>query len=174
MRQEIACKAETLELSPPEKLEESHVADQFESGEDSIDDYIRNKALKAQQAKHAMVYVVCFKDTNIIAGYYTLSNSAVDRRHGATAELRRNAPDPLPVTVLGRMGVTAKASGRGLSLGLLADAIERCIIASEIIGSAAVIVHPLNERLAAYYAKHAGFIPCPDLSPMTMMLSLRQ
>jgi hypothetical protein len=173
MRQETACKAETLELSPPQKLDANHVADQFESGEASIDDYIRNKALKAQQAKHAMVYVVCFKGTRVIAGYYTLSNSAVDRRHGVTAKIRRNAPDPLPVTVLGRMGVTAKAGGRGLSLALLADAIERCIVASEIIGSVGVIVHPLNDRLVDYYAKHAGFVPCPELSPMTMMLSLK-
>lgn len=173
MRQETASKTKALELSPPEKLGKHHVTNQFECGEASIDEYLRSKALKAQEAKHAMVYVVCFKGTNIIAGYYTLSSSAVALRHGATAKIRRNAPDPLPVTVLGRMGVTAQASGQGLSLGLLADAIERCIAAAEVIGSTALIVHPLTERLASYYAKHGGFIPCRDLSPMTMMLSLR-
>lgn len=173
MRQEPASKTETLELSPPEKLSDRHITDQFDCCEASIDNYIRNSALKAQQAKHAVVYVVCFKGTNVVAGYYTLSNSAVDRRHGATASIRRNAPNPLPVIVLGRMGVTAEARGRGVSLGLLADAIERCIIASQDIGCTAIIVHPLTENLASYYNRHAKFIPCPDLSPMTMMLSLR-
>ncbi|MNJ46468.1 hypothetical protein D3C77_415980 [compost metagenome] len=173
MRQETVSKTKTLELSPPEKLGKHHITDQFECGEASIDDYLRNKALKAQDAKHAMVYVVCFKDTNVIAGYYTLSSSAVALRHGATAKIRRNAPDPLPVTVLGRMGVTAQASGQGLGLGLLADAIERSITAAEVIGSAALIVHPLTERLANFYAEHGAFIPCRDLSPMTMMLPLR-
>lgn len=162
-----------MELTPPTKLESHHVTTTFDCGEPSVNEYLYNKALKAQQAKHAVVYVVCFKGTDEVAGYYTLSNSAVDRRHGATAKIRRNAPDPLPVTVMGRMGVTCAASGQGLSLALLADAIERCIIASEMIGSTALIVHPLNERLAEFYAKHAGFIACPDLAPMTMMLSLK-
>ncbi|MFJ3468204.1 hypothetical protein ACIPO9_05745 [Pseudomonas sp. NPDC090203] len=174
MREETARKAKALELSPPEKLNALHITDDFDCGEASINEYLRAKALKAQQAKHAMVYVVCFKGTHNIAGYYTLSNGAVDRRHGTTAKMRRNAPDPLPVTILGRMGVSLRAGGCGLSLALLADAIERCIVASEIIGSVAVIVHPLNESLVTYYARHAGFVPCPELSPMTMMLSLMQ
>ncbi len=173
MCQESVNKTKTLELSPPEKLGKHHVTALFECGEPSVDDYLKNKALKAQEAKHAMVYVVCFKGTSEVAGYYTLSNSAVDRRHGATAKIRRNSPDPLPVTVLGRMGVTVSAGGKGLSLALLADAIERCIAAADVIGSAAIVVHPLNDSLTDYYAKHGGFIPCPDLSPMTMMLSLR-
>ncbi|POA82535.1 hypothetical protein C1882_21880 [Pseudomonas sp. FW305-E2] len=173
MRQETAFQAEALELSPPEKLGSHHVTANFDCNEPSINDFLRSKALKAQDAKHAMVYVVCFKGTHDVAAYYTLSNSAIDRRYGATAQIRRNAPNPLPVTVLGRMGVTATASGRGLSLALLADAIERSLAASESIGSTALIVHPLTERLVAFYAKHGGFIPCPDLSPMTMMLSLK-
>ncbi|POR62186.1 hypothetical protein [Pseudomonas syringae] len=173
MRQEPFSQTEALELSPPEKLARHHITEKFDCNEPSINEFLRVKALKAQEAKHAIVYVVCFKGTDEVAGYYTLSNSAVDRRHGATAKIRRNAPDPLPVTVLGRMGVTTAAGGRGLSLGLLADAIERCIQASEIIGSTAIIVHPLTQRLADYYAKHAGFVQCPDLAPMTMMLSFR-
>ena len=173
MCQRTSSQTKALELSPPEKLGSHHVTDHFDCGELSVDDYLQNKALKAQEAKHAMVYVVCFKGTAEVAGFYTLSNSAVDRRHGATAKIRRNAPDPLPVTVLGRMGVTAAASGHGLSLALLADAIERCILASEVIGSTAIIVHPLTQSLCEYYAKYGAFLPCPDLAPMTMMLSLR-
>ncbi len=173
MRQKTACKTETLELTPPEKLAEHHVVSEFDCGELSINEFLRHRALKAQAARHTVVYVVCFKGTCNVAAYYTLSNSAVDRRYGATAKIRRNAPDPLPVTVLGRMGVTASAAGHGLSLALLADAVERSLIASEVIGSTALIVHPLTERLATYYAKHGGFVPCPDLAPMTMMLPLR-
>ncbi|MBI6925214.1 MULTISPECIES: hypothetical protein [Pseudomonas] len=173
MRQETACKAEALELSPPEKLADYHVTSEFDCLEPSINEFLHSKALKAQTAKHAVVYVVCFKGTHNVAAYYTLSNSAVDRRHGATAKIRRNAPDPLPVTVLGRMGVTASAAGRGVSLALLADAIERSLSASQTIGSVALIVHPLSNQLAEYYMKHGGFMPCPDLAPMTLMLPLR-
>ena len=173
MHRETSGPTETLELSPPERLGSHHITSEFDCGELSINDYLQSSALKSQEAKHTVVYVVCFKGTCDVVGYYTLSNSAIDRRHGATAKSRRNAPNPLPVTVLGRMGVTTALSGRGVSLALLADAVERSILASETIGSVALIVHPLTVSLAEYYAKHGDFIPCPDLAPMTMMLSLR-
>ncbi|PZW86282.1 acetyltransferase (GNAT) family protein [Pseudomonas sp. 2848] len=173
MREETAGKTKALELTAPRKLEAFHLLDQFESGEASIDAYLRNQALKAQLAKHAVVYVTCFKGTSLVAGYYTLSNGSVARAHGATAGLRRNAPSDLPIVLLGRMGVTRQAAGQGVATDLLQDAIERALFASESVGCLAMVVHPLNERLEQFYATKAGFKSCPDLSPKTMMLALR-
>lgn len=173
MREETAGKAETLELSAPQKLDESHEVSQFDCGEPSINEYLRVKALKAQRARHAVVYVTCFKGSKTVAGYYTLSNGSVARAHGASATLRRNAPNDLPVTILGRMGVTRKASAQGLATDLLQDAVERALSAAQMVGSVALIVHPLTEQLEQFYAKRAGFKHCPDLSPKTMMLALQ-
>lgn len=173
MREETAGEAEALELTAPCRLEAFHVVDLFESGEATIDAYLRQKALKAQVARHTVVYVTCFKGTSQVAGYYTLSNGAVARAHAPTASLRRNAPHDLPVVLLGRMGVTRQAAGQGVATDLLQDAIERALVVSESVGCVAVIVHPLNERLEHFYATKAGFINCPDLSPKTMLLALR-
>jgi len=173
MREEAAGKAEALELSAPQILDTFHDLSQFDCGEASIDGYLRDRALKAQHSKHAVVYVTCFKGTQTVAGYYTLSNGSVARAHGVSARLRRNAPDDLPVIVLGRMGVTREAAGQGVATDLLQDAIERALVASEIVGCVAMIVHPLNERLEQFYAKYAGFRLCPALSPKTMMMSLQ-
>lgn len=173
MREEASGQAKTLELSAPQKLSEFHEVARFDCGEPTLNGYLREKALKAQQAKHAVVYVTCFKGTNIVAGYYTLSNGSVARAHGVTARLRRNAPNELPVTILGRMGVAREAAGQGLATDLLQDAVERALVASEMVGCVALVVHPLTERLERFYAKYAGFRHCPDLSPKTMMLPLR-
>ncbi|MGE7993391.1 GNAT family N-acetyltransferase [Pseudomonas sp. NPDC089554] len=173
MREEAVGQAQALALSAPQKLDERHDLTRFDCGEASINGYLRDKALKAQQAKHAVVYVTCFHGTREVAGFYTLSNGSVARAHGATARLRRNAPNDLPVVVLGRMGVTLEAAGQGIATDLLQDALERALVASEMVGCVAMIVHPLTERLERFYAKTAGFISCPDLSPKTMMLSLR-
>jgi len=44
---------------------------------------------------------------------------------------------------------------------------------TEVVASSAILVHPLDEALADFYARKAGFARCPDFSPLTMMLSLR-
>ena len=169
----ITAKAETLELSAPQRLSDEHDLTGFDCGEPSINDYLIKRALKAQLQKHSVAYVVCLAGTSEVVAFYTLSNGSIARNFVAPRRHQRNSPEMHPVTVLGRMGVSANAQGRGYAIDLLQDALERCLAASEVVGSTAVIVHPLNERLADFYAKHAGFVPCPGISPLTMMLSLK-
>lgn len=168
---ETAEKTQTLELSAPQKLASVHDLSAFDCGEESINSYLI-RALKAQAAKQAVVYVVCLKGTSTVKGFYTLSNGSVSRNAVVPKSRQRNSPDLHPVTVLGRMGLSQDVQGHGYATDLLQDAVERAIAASAIIGSTALIVHPLNERLAAFYARHAGFIACPSISPLTMMLPL--
>ncbi|MCZ4324393.1 GNAT family N-acetyltransferase [Pseudomonas anguilliseptica] len=159
-------------LSSPERLNHTHDLSNFDCGEVSINEYLHDKARQAQEKKHAIVYVSCFSGTNKVAAYYTLSGGSVDRSHVVPKKHQRNSPSNHPVTILGRMGITLEAQGQGYATDLLQDAITRCISASEVVASSAVIVHPLNEDLAGFYERKAGFKPCPDLSPLTMMLPL--
>jgi hypothetical protein len=172
MSSTIARKAKTLELTAPEKLTAIHDLSEFDCGEKSINGYLTQQALKAQAAKQAVVYVVLRKGTTKVMGFYTLSSGAVCRSAVVPKSRQRNSPNQHPVTILGRMGISIEAQGQGYSVDLLQDAIERAISASRVIGSTAIIVHPLNERLAEFYTKYAGFIPCPAISPITMMLPL--
>lgn len=173
MSSETDVQTKPVELSKPEKLNKFHDFTQFDCGETSINDYLHKKASKAQDHKHAVVYVACFAGTNRVAGYYTLSSGSIGRDHVVPRKFRHDSPTSHPVTILGRMGVTMTAQGFGYAVDLLQDAIGRCMAASETVGTSAVLVHPLDDKLASFYAKHAGFKPCPDLSPLTMMLSLR-
>ena len=163
-----------MALSAPEQLTEKHDVSEFESGQPLIDEYLKKRALVAQLQKLAIVYVVCFHGKNKVAGYYTLSNGSLPRAGIVPKKLQRNTPDIHPVTILGRMGITLAAQGQGYAVDLLHDAMMRAVIASETVASSAVVVHPLTERLEQFYAKHAGFQRSPDLSPMTMMVSLRR
>lgn len=160
-------------LSAPEKLNSTHDLSYFHCGEPSIDEYLQRKALRAQEQKHAAVYVSCLSGTNIVAAYYTLSSGSIARASVVPKALQRNSPDTHPVTILGRMGVTMEAQGQGYAIDLLQDAVARSISASEVIASSALIVHPLTDKLAAFYASKGGFRSCPDLSPLTMMVPLR-
>jgi hypothetical protein len=173
MSRETDVQTRPVELSRPEKLNKLHDFTGFDCGELSINDYLHKTARKAQDHKQAVVYVICFAGTNRVAGYYTLSAGSVARAHVVPKGFQRNSPSAHPVTILGRMGVTMAAQGYGFSIDLLKDAIGRCLSASETVGTTAILVHPLDDKLAEFYSKHAGFQRCPDLSPLTMMLSLR-
>ncbi|MBK4998778.1 hypothetical protein IAE37_001054 [Pseudomonas sp. S31] len=173
MSTEIDVQALPLELSKPEKLNSFHDFSDFDCGESSINEYLHKHARKAQENKQAVVFVACFKGTNRVAAFYTLSSGSIAREFVVPKKLQRNTPNVHPATILGRMGVTLRAQGSGFAEGLLQDAIRRVLISAEEIGTAALLVHPLNPSLAEFYEKKAGFVRCPYISPLTMMLSLR-
>lgn len=163
-------KTQNLELSAPEKLNDTHDFSEFECGETSIDAYVK-RAHKAQAAKDAVVYVVCLKGTMKVVGFYTLTSGSV-MRDEAPKKMQRNAPKQCPVTILGRLGVDQTAQGQGLAIALLQDAIERSLQAAETVASHAILVHALDQRLANFYKKYAGFVES-TVSPLTLMVSLK-
>lgn len=173
MSTEIDVQARPLELSKPEKLNAFHDFSDFDCGESSINEYLHKNARKGQKNKQAVVYVACFKGTNQVAAFYTLSSGSIARDFVVPKKLQRNTPDVHPATILGRMGVTMTAQGFGFAEGLLQDAIRRVLASAEDVGTSALLVHPLNESLAKFYEEKAGFVRCPELSPLTLMLSLR-
>ena len=161
---------ETLGLSAPERLHERHDLSGFDCNEQSINEYLQ-KAKKQANHKNAVVYVVCEADTEVVKGFYTLSNGSV-LRDEMPSKMARFSPTEIPVTVLGRIGVDTAFQGKGVGLDLLQDAIERALAASETVGSRAILIHALTQDLAEYYMKYAGFVQSP-ISPKTLLLSLR-
>ena len=121
-------------LSAPEPLTSDHDSSDFDSGEIALDDWLKHRALK-NESRYARTYVVCRNQT--VIGYYCISAGAVERSV-APGRLRRNAPDAIPVTVIGRISV-----------------------ASQSIGIGAVLVHAKSDAAKAFYLRHAEFLEYP-------------
>lgn len=68
-----------------------------------------------------------------------------------TGWLARNAPDQIPVILLGMLGVSKEYGGRGLGRQLLLDAYHRAKGAADTIGAKALVVDPLSEDVAGFY-----------------------
>ena len=157
-----------MELRPPERLTDAHDLAEFASNEPALDDWLKRRAL-ASEGRTARTYVVCVG--RCVVGFYALANGAV-QRNVATSKVRRNAPDPVPVMVLGRLATDKKWEGRGIGKGMLRDAILRTLAASEIAGVGAILVHAISERAKQFYLGF-GFTPS-DLEPMTLMVTLAE
>ena len=169
MSNETNATPETLGLTAPVKLNEHHDLSQFDCGEPSVNDFAQ-KAHKQAKTRNAVIYVVCETGTNVVKGFYTLSNGSVARNEPPKS-MQRFSMSEIPVTILGRLGVDKSYQGKGVGLDLLQDALQRAIIAAEIIGSRAVLVHALNQKLADFYKKHAGFKESP-ITPLTLFMAL--
>jgi predicted N-acetyltransferase YhbS len=102
---------------------------------------------------------VVTEGAEVVVGYYCLATGAVTRA-GAPSRLRRNAPDPVPVAIIGRLAVASHHARLGIGGGMLQDAFRRIIQVSQVAGCAAVIVHAIDDAAGTFYARF-GFVEFP-------------
>lgn len=144
-------------LSAPVPLTADHDLSDFDCGEPILNDWLKHRALK-NESRFSRTYVVC--DGNRVAAYFCISAGAVER--AAPCKIRRNAPDTIPVSVIGRLAVSRDYAGRGLGADILADALRRIAIASQSIGIGAVLVHAKDDQAKRFYMACAEFIEYPQ------------
>lgn len=144
-------------LSAPVPLTAEHDTSVFDCGEPVLNDWLRHRALK-NESRFSRTYVVC--DGERVVAYFCISAGAVERA-AAPGKVRRNAPDPIPVSVIGRLAVSRDHAGKGLGADLLADALRRVAVASQSIGIGAVMVHAKDDAARRFYMSCAEFIEYP-------------
>ncbi|GJD43832.1 hypothetical protein AFCDBAGC_1691 [Methylobacterium cerastii] len=125
-----------------------------------LDDWLKRQARRSE-GRFARTYVVCADGA--VVGYYCISAGTV-AREDAPGRIRRNAPEPIPVSILGRLAVDQRWAGRGLGADLLADALRRIANAADVIGIGAVLIHALDDQALAFYRRQAEFLEFPDRS----------
>lgn len=155
-------------LSAPTPLADSHDLELFQSGTESLDQWLRRRARANQVSGASRTYVVT--EGVRVVGYYCLSSGGLDLAE-APGAIRRNMPDPVPMAVLGRLAVDASWQGKGLGAALLQDAVLRTGHAATILGIRGIFVHTLSAEAKAFY-EHYGFAASPK-NPMTLVLSLK-
>lgn len=151
----------------PLPLAADHELAGFESGEPSLDDWLKRRASKNQANGSSRTYVVCEGKT--VIGYYCLAAGAIGHAE-APGVMKRNRPDPVPVLVIGRLAIHQVHHQKGLGTALLNDAIRRAMQAAEIAGVSALLVHAISEPARRFY-RSRGFIESP-VEPMTLVLML--
>lgn len=95
-----------------------------------------------------------------VIAYFCITVGSVERS-SAPGRLRRNAPDTIPVAVIGRLAVDRDFHGRGLGADILAEALRRIAVSSQTIGISAVLLHAKDDDARAFYLKCAEFIEYP-------------
>jgi GNAT superfamily N-acetyltransferase len=156
-------------LSSPTLLTTDYQLNDFDCGVDSLDDWLKKRAHPNQINGASRTYVVA--EGKKVVGFYCLASGALELNN-TPASIRRNMPDPVPVTILGRLAVDKSCQGKGLGAALLQDAVVRTAQAGGILGIRGLLVHAFSIEAKAFY-EHHGFVASPA-QPMTLILSLKR
>ena len=150
-----------------EILSSKHRRSKFSCGNELLDVYLQKQANQDIKRKLSACFVLIDKETNLIKGYYTLSNNSIPQE-SIPIQIQKKLPrsyKSIPTTLLGRLAVDSRFQGRGVGKLLLIDALIRSYETSKKIGSFAVIVDPIDQDAEDFYAKY-GFIKLPDSGKM--------
>jgi len=137
----------------------------FSCEQESLDRYLKEHATQEIKKRVAAVYVLT-PDGKTIAGYYTLSQYAIEAGElppELVQQLHLPKYDKLPATLLGRLARSKQFKGRGLGELLLMGALKRALEHSRNIASVAVVVDAIDENARAFYRRY-GFIDIPNHS----------
>ena len=164
-------------LLPPSAIELGHAVSRFDSREPSIDDFLRNHALKNHQVQYSLV-VVLADEAGEVFGYYALTYGSIARSAALPRRYRHGAPVEIPAIILARLGVDRRVQGRGIGKDLLGHAIGTVLwIAEQPIANASppfavMAIKALDEARAAFYAKH-GFRSFDATKPLDLVRRIK-
>lgn len=153
-----------------EPLQARHDTSTFSCGRPALDAWLRTRALRNQDTGDSRTFVLA--ETDRVIGFYAPTTASAPRV-GLPGPLRRNAPDPVSLMLLGQLAVDANHAGRGLGRALLRDAMLRVVHLSQHVGFRALAAHPLDSDAERFY-RPFGFTVVPDTQPALMVLPLQR
>lgn len=142
-----------------ERLGPQHRLDGFHCGNESLDRWLRDHALAAQQMDVARTFVLL--DGERVAGYFSLTMGSVHRAEAPRALVRGLPGYPVGMVLLARLAVDRADQGHGLGALLLAEALRKAVAAGVAAAARLVVVDATDETAARFYTRQ-GFIAVPD------------
>jgi ribosomal protein S18 acetylase RimI-like enzyme len=162
-----------LLTNPPcyEPLASHHDRAGFDCGEESLNQFLRQRARQNAERNLGVTHVVVADPgETAILGYYTLLVRSIEREDFASA--KKLPPGEIGVALLARLAVSRAAQGRGLGSEMLLRAITQTERAARDLGVHALVVHALNERAKSWYlGLDFGFELLTD-DPLHLCLSI--
>lgn len=150
-----------------EPLNSKHKKSDFSCGKEMLDNYIQKQANQDIKRKLSVCFVIKETETDLIRGYYTLSNNSIPLEL-VPNEIRNKllgSYKVIPTILIGRLAIDKKFQGQGIGKLILVDALKRSYEISKTIGSFAVVVDPMDQDAEKFYKKYE-FIKLPDSEKM--------
>lgn len=155
-------------------LDRDHDRGSFDCGVDSLNRYIREQARQDESRGISRLFVATAAGSpSTILGFYALSAAAISPASLSLELARRMPRHAVPAALVGRLAVDRRHAGEGLGGILLADAVLKAEVASEVIGVAVIVVDPLDEPARRFYRRF-GFSDAAGAAQMYLVRKLKR
>ena len=151
--------SENKRFCSPAYLTARHDLEDFQSGEEALDSWLRDRALDNMATGASRTYVICPSGSLKVIGYFAICMGQI-LNQDVTGSMRRNMPRQIPAVILGRLAIDKKWQGKAL----LNDAVQRSARAAQEVSARLLIVHAISAQAEAFYLHH-GFIRLPIETP---------
>jgi GNAT superfamily N-acetyltransferase len=160
-----------MNFLPPALITAEHRVENFDCGQESLNQYLKRFALTNTAAGTARTYVTTGIGEMSVVGYYSLAAASVEKAN-VPERVAKGVPNhPVPVVLLARLAIDRRVQGKGLGKALLRDALLRALAAAEVVGIRAMLVHAKDEQAATFYRRF-GFVASPT-DPLHLMLLMK-
>ena len=143
-----------------------HRRDDFDCGDEALNDFLRRYARQQQERDFSRTYVVLAEDGATVAAFVSVSAGQVGTASfPAGLKLPRY---PVPVLRIGRLAVDRRAQGRRLGRALVRFALNLALELAGRVGIHAVVVDAKNAAAREFYER-LGFVAFRD-APLSLSL----
>lgn len=150
-----------------EALQATHDVSTFDSGKPDLDTWLHQHALATEARRTGRTFV--WADGRRIVAYYTIAAHLIVRED-LPRNIGRGNPVQIPAVLLARLALDKTLHGQGHGSVLLADALQRILLATQIVAARFVVVDALDEAAHGFY-EHHGFKAIPDSMRLVQKVS---
>ena len=158
------------------RLEEHDEVENFDCGDDALNNYLKRHAwTNHQKISIGVSYVAADENAPLfVLGYFTLAMASVPRDAFPKKYVRGLPPYDLPLILVARLAVDRRFGGRGIGQALISEALRISLRVADEVGCRCIITDAYRNR-ASWYARY-GFVPIEGAAqsrPQRMFLDIR-
>jgi GNAT superfamily N-acetyltransferase len=141
------------------RLEEHDEVENFDCGDDALNNYLKRHAWTNQEKSSIGVSHVAVDEgaPQTVLGYFTLAMAGVPRDVFPKKYVRGLPPYNLPLILLARLAVDRRFAGRGLGHALISEALRISLRVADEVGCRCIVTDAYRDRVG-WYARY-GFVP---------------
>lgn len=159
-----------------EPLRDDHDVSAFDCGKPTLNQWLKEHALRAQGSDTARTYVWTSRtyvwtssENPTVVAYYSVAPCEVIR--GEAPGKMSGGLSKIPAYLLARLALDKSLIGQGLGAELLNDALTCICQAAKLASGRLIVVDALDDDAKGFYLHH-GFVPARGDNPMRLIIKI--